>query len=207
MAWIETRVLKEPWDVDGRLHELGLSRSGLLITRDVALHEAAIATPNHCANAAGTFSYQHGTWALRDQFGGPHWARDLAHGVEAIFNKGLNIRVAFQNVDRACDDESPPAPRWEKGPGAELLCQGNGLFTDLPRFAPEPSDKSQMFYLMVAANGACELSRPIISRGAFIAYVERLYISDGSDFGETKQLPLHSDDAATDFDPQVIRKM
>lgn len=206
MARIETRLLKEPWDVDRRLNELGLSRSGLLRARDVALNEAANVTLNHCANAAGTFSYQHGTWALRDEFSGPLWVADRADGVEAILNKAISTRVAYQNVDRACDDESPPAPRWEKGAGAERLCQGNSLFKNLPRFAPTPSAEGQMFYLMVAADGACELSRPIISGGAFTAYVERIYISDGGDFGERKLLPIDSDDAATDFDPQITRK-
>jgi hypothetical protein len=206
MPWIETRVLKEVWDVERRLRELALSRAGLLVIRDVALNEAANATPNHCANAAGTFSYQHGTWALRDQFVGLGWTVDRTDGVEAIFNKELNIRVAFQNVDRACDDENPPAPRSEKGAGAERLCEGNGLFGQLPRFAPVPFDKCATFYLMTAPDGACELSRPVIANGAFTAYVERIYLSDGSDFGENKRLPLDSDDAVTDFDPQVIRK-
>ncbi|MFO1048095.1 MAG: hypothetical protein U1E52_09385 [Geminicoccaceae bacterium] len=206
MPWIETSVLKETWDVDRRLRELALSRGSLLVVRDVALNEAANATPNHCANAAGTFSYQHGTWALRDQFAGLRWTVDRADGVEAIFNKDLNIRIAFQNVDRACDDEIAPAPRSEKGAGAERLCQGNGLFGQLPRFAPVPFDKCATFYLMTASDGACELSRPVITNGAFTAYVERIYLSDGSDFTDRKPLPLDSDDAATDFDPQVTRK-
>lgn len=153
MPWIETSVLKETWDVDRRLRELALSRGSLLVVRDVALNEAANATPNHCANAAGTFSYQHGTWALRDQFAGLRWTVDRADGVEAIFNKDLNIRIAFQNVDRACDDEIAPAPRSEKGAGAERLCQGNGLFGQLPRFAPVPFDKCATFYLMTASDG------------------------------------------------------
>lgn len=206
MPWTETRVLKEPWDVEPRLMALAVNREGLLRARDMALNEAAIATPNHCANASGTFSYQHGTWALRDQFVDSHWIVDRTDGVESIFNKALNIRVAFQNVDRACSDVHPPAPRSEKGAGAERMCEGNGLFSRLPRFASVRSDQCATFYLMVAANGACELSRPIIVNGAFGAYVERLYLSDGSDFGENKRLPLDSDDAATDFDPQIIRK-
>ena len=55
MPLTETSVLKEPWDVDRRLAELAVSRAGLLKVRDVALTESANATPNHCANAAGTF--------------------------------------------------------------------------------------------------------------------------------------------------------
>jgi hypothetical protein len=205
MPWTETQVLKVSLDVDRRLAELALSRKGLLKARDVALNEAANATPNHCANAAGTFSYQQGTWALRDQFVGPHWASDRTGGVEAIFNKALNVRVAFSNVNVACDDNNPPVPRSAKGAGAERVCEGNDLFGHLPRFAPAPSDGCATFYLMTAGNGACELSRPIIANGTFSAYVERIYLSDGSDAGGGR-LPLDADDAVTDFDPKIVRK-
>jgi hypothetical protein len=206
MPWIETRVLKELSDVDRRLNELGLDRVGLLSARDVALNEAANATPNHCANASGTFAYQHGTWALRHQFVGSDWKVDRTDGVEAIVNRELRVRVAFQNVDRACDDENSPIPRSEKGAGAERLCEGNGLFDNLPRYARAPVEKFATFYLMVTAAGACELSRPVISNGTFSAFVERVYLSDGSDFSETKRLSLESNDAITDFDPQIVRK-
>ena len=93
MPWIETRMLKDPWDVDRRLAELALTRAGLLAVRDVALGEAANATPHHCANAWGTFSYQQGTWALRDQFVGPRWAVDRAEGVEAILARILTYAL------------------------------------------------------------------------------------------------------------------
>lgn len=206
MDWVETRVLNEPWDVDRRLAELLLDRKGLLRARDVALGEAANATPNHCANAAGTFSYQHGTWALRDQFIGSRWTVDRTGGVEAIFSKDLNIRVAFCNVNIACDDSSKPVPRSEKGAGAERLCESNSLFGHLPHYTRKLSDSCATFYLLVAENGACELSCPVIENGKFSSWVERIYLSDGSDFGDDRRLPLDSDDAATGFDPQIVRK-
>jgi hypothetical protein len=62
---VKTRVLHEKWDVDARLSELGLDRDGLLKVRDMALNERNNATPHHCANAAGTFAYQSGIFALR----------------------------------------------------------------------------------------------------------------------------------------------
>ena len=65
-------------------------------------------------------------------------------------------------------------PRSAKGGGAERVCEGNDLFSHLPRFAPAPSDRCATFYLMTAGTGACELSRPIIANGTFSAYVERI---------------------------------
>jgi hypothetical protein len=140
MEWVKTQVLKEPWDVDRRLSEMGLQRDRLLTVRTVAISEAANATLNHCANAPGTFAYQHGTWALRDQHVGDDWKVDRTDGVEAILNKALGIRVIFSNVNIACDDERNPKPRSSKGAGSERVCMGN-LFGDLPRYAPRQRDE------------------------------------------------------------------
>lgn len=204
MEWVRTEVLKEPWDVDRRLSEMGLRRDRLLTVRTVAISEAANATPNHCANAPGTFAYQHGTWALRDQHVGDDWKADRTDGVEAILNKALGIRVIFTNVNIACDDEREPKPRSTKGPGSERVCMGN-LFGDLPRYAPRQRDEIATYYLMVDENGAAELTRAVVSGGTFSSYIQRIYLSDGSDL-TTDKLPLDNDDAVTDFDPQVVRK-
>jgi len=204
VAWIETVVLKERWDVDKRLTAIGLSREGLLRVRGVAINAAGNATPNHCANAAGTFGYQSGTWALRHEYVGSAWAIDRTDGVESIFNRELNIRVAFSNVDVACDDEQEPSPRSSKGSGSERLCEGN-LFEHLPRFTKLPSEKCATFYLMTAPTGACELSRPVITNGEFSSFVERLYLSNGRD-EDGARLPLSDDDAVADFDPVIVRK-
>jgi hypothetical protein len=98
MDAIKTFILREPWDVDRRLSEITLSHSGLLEVRDVAVNESANATPFHAANAAGTFSYHGGTWALRDRFAGGDWVVDRSDGVETIRNEKLKIKVAFSNV-------------------------------------------------------------------------------------------------------------
>ena len=201
---IQTQVLRDPWDVDRRLSELHLPRKKLLNAVAVALHEAANATPYHCANAAGTFSYQHGTWALRDEFVGDEWRVDRADGVEAIWNEELRLRVIFSNVDIACNNDQMPKPRSRKGAGAERACIGN-LFGDLPRYAPTPSGKEATYYLMVDERGAAELTRPVVTGGTFSAYIERLYLSDGDD-AAGQRLPLDEDDALVDFDPRVARR-
>jgi hypothetical protein len=200
---IETQVLRDPWDVDRRLSELRLTRQKLLDARAVALQEAANATPYHCANAAGTFSYQHGTWALRNEFVSDEWRVDRADGVEAIWNDEIKIRVIFSNVDIACNNDQMPKPRSRKGAGAERACMGN-LFGDLPRYAPRPAGNEATYYLMVDDRGAAELTRPVVTGGTFSAYIERIYLLDGGD--PAGRLPLDDDDALSDFDPQVARK-
>jgi hypothetical protein len=200
---VESVIRRKPWDVDARLTELELSRKGLLAARDVAVHEAANATAFHPANAAGTFSYHHGTWALRQEYVGKDWADDRMDGIEAIRNDVLKIKVAFCNVDLACDDNHSPKPRSKKGAGAERA-SGYSLFPDLPRFAPRPSGEFALYYLMVDENGAAELTRPVVKAGTFEAVVERIYLSDGTD-GQRE--PFRQDDGPIDnFDPQVVRK-
>jgi hypothetical protein len=206
MEMIETVIRREPWDVDRRLAELKLDRGRLLKVRSIAISAGADATPFHPANATGTLSYQHGTYALRDEFVGADWKMDRPNGVEAIRNEALKLNVVFANVGAAGDDEQKPKPRSPKGSGAERVCVGN-LFGSLPEYAPAETKGWATYYLMVAENGAAELTRPVVKNGTFTAYVERIYLSDGSDLDlARKSGDLDDGDAATDFDPQVVRK-
>jgi hypothetical protein len=206
MSMAETVVRRDPWDVELRLAELQLGPiDRLLKVRSVAVAASADATPFHPANASGTLAYQHGTFALRDEFVGKDWRLDRLDGVEAIVNEVLKIRVVYSNVDIACDDELMPKPRSKKGAGAERVCMGN-LFGWLPEYAPQQADGWATFYLMVDDRGAAELTRPIVDRSTFTAYIERNYLSSGDDI-DRESLPLDDDDDAADgFDPEVVRK-
>lgn len=203
------RVLREEWEVLPRLAEMQLEKDKLLTVRTIAVGAAADATPFFPANAAGTFSYHYGTFGLRNEFVGGNWVLDRSNCVETIKNAELHIKIVFANVDVACDDEHEPKPRSSKGAGAERLCAGNDMFGGLPRYVkvPEASEGGwKVYYLMVAPNGAAELSLPIVKGGTFKQFIERLYLSDGSDFDAESKLSLDDDDVADDFDPQVARK-
>jgi hypothetical protein len=205
LDYIETKILREPWDVDARLIELRLPRAKLMNVVAVARHEAANATPYHCVNAGGTFAYQHGTWSIRNEFVGADWAIDREGNVEAILRIDRKVRVIFSNVDVACNDFHNPKPRSQKGAGAERACMGN-LFPDLPTFAPRlTGGELATFYLMLAEDGAAELTRPIVQEGTFSAFIERIYLSTGGE-PDGEGLSFGDDDAIVDFDPQVARK-
>jgi hypothetical protein len=124
-SMVETLVYRELQDVNRRLAALGLTLKGLNRVREIALGASAEATDFHPANAPGTFAYQQGTWALRDEFVGEVWNIDAVDGVEAIRNESARVKVIFANVDIACNDEHPPKPRSRKGAGSERACQGN----------------------------------------------------------------------------------
>lgn len=201
---IETLVMREPWDVDRRLTELGLTRQKLIKVVAAAMQDAANATPFHCVNASGTFAYQTGTWALRNEFVGDEWILDRRDGVEGIWHRSLDVRVVFSNVDLSCNIDHQPKPRSKKGAGSERACEGN-LFGDLPHFAPRPQGGTATYYLMTDENGVAELARPVVMGGTFSAYLERLFlVNDDADFGG--RLPLDDEDVAYDFDPEIARK-
>src|SRR5580704_14295658 len=169
MSMVETVVRREPWEVAERLAQLQLGTiEQLLRVRPVAISASADATSFHPANAAGTFAYQHGTFALRKEFVGKVWRLERPDGVEAIVNEALKVRVVFANVDIACDDELKPKPRSRKGAGAERVCMGN-LFGSLPEYAPQQPAGWATFYLMVDQYGAAELTRPVVERSTFTA--------------------------------------
>ncbi|WP_025594285.1 hypothetical protein [Agrobacterium tumefaciens] len=202
---VQTSLLKEELEVEQRLQQLQLDRKLLLEVRDVARAAANSSTTFHTANASGTYAYIEGTWALRDRFVGPDWEMDRSEGVEAIFNKGLMLRVAFSNVDVAANHFRHPKPRSPKGAGAERICEGN-LFGDaLPSYAPIEQGGVATYYMMVDERGAAELSRPVIQASTFIACIERIFLSDGLDAALDNLAP-ENDDRADDFDPMVIAR-
>lgn len=204
-----TRVLsvvrKALWEVDARLHQLGLDRSRLVKVRNMARSASADATPFHPINAPGTLAYQHGTFGLRDEFVGRGWELARPEGVEAIFNIKANAMLAFANVDVACNDFNEPKPRSRKGSGSERVAQGSLFGVSLPQFAPRRLGGTTLFYLMVDDEGATELSVPVVENGTFVAYLERNFLLSGAaadPFGRIED----NDDVVDNFDPQVIRK-
>lgn len=202
MDAVETIIRRQAWEIEPRLKELALTRKGLLEARDIAVNDGANATPFHAANAAGTYSYHSGTWAIRDRFAGGDWVVDRSDGVEAIRNDKLKIKVAFSNVDLACNNFHVPKPRTKKGAGAERA-MGGGLFPDLPQYAPRQTGEWQFFYLMVDESGAAELTRPVVKGGTFVAAIERIYFLDDD---EGDKLLDDAGDAPIDFEPQIARK-
>lgn len=202
---VETQFWREPWDVSRRLSEMGLKLEPLLNVVRAALAAGADATPFHASNAGGTYRYQTGVWAMRDNHVGDVWSVDRENSIEAIKNESLKIKIAFSNVDVACLDERDPKPRSKKGRGAEVACSGNLLPMNLPKYAPRQDDGWATYYLMVDGAGAAELSRPIVSGETFQAFVERIYLSDGSEF-DPERIPLDDDELLQEFDPLVSRK-
>ncbi len=206
MTTVKTQIWLEPWDVTRRLHEMGLELPPLLDVVRKVVAAGADVTPFHPANAEGMFRYLTGIWAIREAFVGNIWVVDRDHQIEGIKNDMRKIKIAYSNVDLACNDEYEPKPRSRKGAGAERACKCNtipGLV--LPRYVPRQDNEWATFYLMVDENGAAELSQPVIEGETFKMFVERIYLSNGSEF-DPERISLDDDDPVMEFDPQVSRK-
>ena len=199
-----TVVLSTPAAVAARLKELNLDRTKLLTVAAIATAEKANATPYHCANAGGTFAYQHGTFALRDKFAEDGWVPDRVDGVESI--RFGNIKVAFSNVDVACDSLNLPRPRTDKGAGAERAANISLFDGDsLPHFGRTPTVGPALYYLMVGEDGRAELTRAAVQNGVFVAAIERIFLGRLEDDMDAPSPPIAAD-VADGFDPVVERK-
>lgn len=207
MEALVQRVLKDEPAVNQRLRELGLSKDGLLLVRTQAMAAGADATPDHPANAAGLLAYIQGVASLRRTFVGQDWRSERIENMEFIRNDELNMRVGFSNVKVAANDQVNPQARSPKGAGAARVCPHTmDLFQSNLEVNPFSYDEVITYFLMVDTNGAAELTRPTVESSNYREYLERIYLSDGSDFDGDSLIDDQGDDIADDFDPIVARR-
>ncbi|MEB4590133.1 hypothetical protein VSS37_03990 [Candidatus Thiothrix sp. Deng01] len=131
--------------------------------------------------------------------------------MESIVNEARALRVIFQNVDTACSELHKPQPRSKKGAGSERVCQGNAQWLDgleLPVPVLDSASGYATYYLMLAQDGAVELSRPVVRKGKFDAYIERLFLLSGDDPLDSGSFDGQSTETGGqwDIEPEVTRK-
>lgn len=206
MAYVEQKIWERD-DAREKLEAMNLDRDAIIRVAAVAIGQANNVTRNFARNAWGTLSYHYGIAELRNQFVGPIWKADVSDGIESIVDERAKRKVTFQNVDVAMGNQDPK-PRSPKGAGAERACKGNlPLFPDAPRFAPEDTDKYELWALMVDDAGNLELSRPVIAGGTFSICRERILIADANDWlGPDMGRGGDNDDIADDFEVRVSKK-
>lgn len=204
-GWVETKVLDEPWDVDRRIAEMGLSKEGLVNAVRAARTASGNATALHPSNAAGTFGYHEGVASLRQEFIGKEWIIGRKDGVETIRNDQKGLKIGFCNVDLACGDKAPK-PRSDKSPASERAC-GPMLFDPdkLRYFVRKGAEELAFYYLMVDETGRTELTRPKISGKTFEGAIERIFLLPEGD-EEDMLLNLDDDGITEDFEPKIVRK-
>lgn len=184
MPAFATAIVRGEAEVANRLADFGLVREQLLAVAKTARAWADDASPLMPVNAPGTLAYIHGVMELRQQVLGGNYVVDRTCGIEAVVNRDRRIRIAFQNVDRACDPNFPPNPRSSKGSASELLC-GPTLFeyagVETGPLTGVLSDGVPTYYVMVGEDGSVEFSHPVISNGSYVQFHERILISAQDD--------------------------
>ena len=189
MASFKTAILEKHDDVDKRLSDFGLTVGQVEAIAVAARTWANDSSPLMPLNAPGTLAYIYGVQELRRQLLGGDWQLDRACGIEAVVNRTLNLRIGYQNVDRACDAFAMPNPRSAKGSASEGLC-GPSLF-EFAGVEPGPltgvkQDGIPTYYVMVAEDGSVELSHPIIMNGTYCQFNERIFCNRSEDLYEDR---------------------
>lgn len=204
-----TQIHIDGIDVDRRLKELGMDRQDILDIRDVAASmHATGSSPLFPANGAGQLAYQYGTRELRATFLKRSWTIDQSYGTNGVRHPDRKVVALYQNVDVACSLSDIPQARSRKGAGSERLSQGTA-FDLIEEVVPSTHSGEgldvEVWYVMVAQDGAVEVTHAIIYNGEFSDFIERIFVHDGSDFVGFEDSGS-SDDDAIDFDITISRK-
>lgn len=188
MPSFNTSIVEEPFAVEERLADFGLSKAQVLAIRDSARAATDNASPLMPLNVPGTLGYIHGVEALRGQILDGTWEIDRTLGIEAVMNRELGIRIGYQNVDKTCDPVFKPMPRTAKGPASEKMCgfplfehNGMTLESDVDRLPSENikdplADQVTTYFAMVGEDGSVELSCPTLKNHRYADFVERIFI-------------------------------
>ncbi|MGH1370213.1 conserved hypothetical protein [Roseovarius sp. EC-HK134] len=205
MPSFNTVIVSTLVDVETRLEDFGVTRQQIMAIGQTARAYGDDASPSMPLNAAGMLSYIHGVGELRQQLVGPDYVPDRTCGIEAVVKRDRTVRIGFQNVDKCCVN-MPPLPRSEKGSGAESL-SGPDLFVNAG-MKPGPltavlKDGIRTYYVMVGLDGSVELSCPVIEKGKFVHWMERIYIyspdSDWEADPQTDTGPIEDFDITVSF--------
>lgn len=204
-----TKTYTDDIDVDRRLAELGMDRKDIMDIRDVAVSmHATGSSPLFPANGAGQLAYQYGTRELRSTFLKRGWVIDQSYGTNGVRHPDRKTITLYQNVDVACSLSNLPQARSRKGAGSERLSQGSAfdlIEEAVPTTYSGEGLEVEVWYVMVAQDGAVEVTNALIKGGEFSEFIERIFVHDGSDFdrlGREESL----DDDAIDFDIKISRK-
>lgn len=207
MPSFKTAIVDGENEVQSRLADFGLTVEQIKAIANVARAWADDASPLMPRNAPGTLAYIFGVQELRHQIMGEEWDVDHTCGIESVINRELDVRIGYQNVDRACDPIFPPNPRSTKGSAAENIC-GPNLFVHAG-VEPGPLtgvklDGIPTYYVMVGEDGSVELSHPVIKDGSYKHFNERILIDRPIDGWEDEISP--ETDPIEDFDVAVSFK-
>lgn len=206
-------VVREEWQVNQALRELGLTRD---IIRRIALAAAGArneATPVDPSCSPGMLSYIHGVREMRLALLPVGWEMSRDGNVELTVNRAKGVQVCFQNVDLACANTDPEAISGKGAASRRLVNSGQAEF-DFTGGEVAPIDSMvanlTMWFICVSADEysvRAEVSCPKGFEGnSFQGFWHRLFVMDEStDTDPVRDDADDSDDL--DLEIQVSKKL
>ncbi len=208
---MEALIFEDPHQITEKLSKFGVTIKELQSIALDAVSARNEATPFHPINAPGTFSYHAGVASSRMLFVQKNdgWEIARLNGIEAVINRGLNLTVVFQNVDRACGEHWPKAISEKREGSRKLVENPTRCLWEYMEKEAKNEEKQNVWFLCVSCSGEevkMELSLPTsISDGQFSSFKERIFIITDNDWlPSTNDTDDLSEDQ--DFDIEVTRK-
>lgn len=208
----ETKIFKKNYEVVPRLELFGVSRDELMRIVEMAVGGRADAVPNDPITAAGLFSYIHGTRGLREVFIPKGWDKDNTKNIESVVHPESGIKIIFQNVDLACDDDRSPKALSGKGLASEEIIDLSTafLFQEMENDRQKFLNRTVWFFCVSAKDEdiRAELSLPVgIKSGQFSGFAERIYILQRGEWDPTTfSSETDNPTISQDYDVPVSRK-
>lgn len=216
-----TVIRKFPYDVNRRLHELGLNKELLLKVVDAVSAAHANCTENDPPSARCWDGWRMGTRRAREIFRPLGWDKDDTHTYSVILNHRERVRLVVVNsTDGTGLETGSPLNSAKKGPrSAESALVNRQLVLDLAGFKEElerrlklaEAAKYTTWCLCVFVDSEtvrAELSQPVgFSRGFVTRWEERILLKGDLGPSSIRILPADSDDGLSpDFPITVQRK-
>lgn len=211
------KIRKDAPDVDARLSQLGLSRSGLLDILSSIFAEHGFCNENDPAGTRGWTVYRWGVRGLREKYRSVGWVTDSTGNLETLVHHDLKLRIAVLNTDDGtCDPTRVPKNTSEKGPNSERAALANADMLpgteEWPRTksdgSPAVTPEYDTWHLCVYIRDdelRAELSRlDEFSGGYFCGASERIFLVEPGDW--TLVDTRKDDDRPDDVDFKVERK-
>lgn len=165
-------VWTEPWDVNRRLTELGLTRAALRTAVERGQAAWAACTANHPRNFPGIAGWAEAVCALGDELAPNGWQRIEDNGQPLVVKGDVALTAASGDENTGRNAESQPRTRASKGPvTVEAIHRNAYLFPQMQEDADKKNAliqaRAQNTWVLlmhrdeVAGEVRCELSRPI----------------------------------------------
>ena len=211
-----TTIYSQPWDVENRLEQLGLSTDILLKAAEAGYRGLISRTDNDPPTVKGYIAWADTLRGLRDELIPAGWKRDNSQNFSRTFSEEYRISIIVATGDSGTGrSHLSPKTRSSKGQLTAQAIFHNNLQGTLKGFLPEeetkaiPLSKYETWIFLVdttVTEVRAELSLPSVIRdGEILGWRDRIILPP-LEVDPTAWKVNPDDDLGPDFDVLVRRK-